>query len=136
MRMRVITGAAVPLLLACGGTAATPPPTVVQGTPTVLAVALSVTLHDAPTRTFGSGQWRICDSGTVTNPGTVTAHDVRVVVTYINHGVVDGQTTRADATGNGGALGDLAPGQSHDFTVCGFAHNEPDHDVVSAAPAS
>lgn len=126
------------LVCACGGDgpAPTPPPTVIPGTPTVAAVALKVTLTGEPTRTFGSGHWHVCDSGTVSNPSTVVAHDVRVVVEYMDHGVVDGQTTRADATSNGGALGDLAPGVSRDFTVCGFSRNEPDNDVVSAAPAS
>jgi|SRR5579864_3573696 len=125
------------LLAACGGGAGSPPsPTVIAGTPTVSATALVVTLRGAPVRTFGSGHWRVCDSGTVANPSSVLAHDVRVVVVYYDHGIVDGQTTRADATSNGGALGDLAAGQSHDFTVCGISRNEPDRDVVSAAPAS
>jgi hypothetical protein len=106
-----------------------------MGTPTVVAVALQVTLHGEPVRSFGGGRWRVCDSGTVANPSTLPAHDVRVVVVYMNHGAVDGQTTRDDATGNGGALGDIAAGRSHDFTVCGYARNEPDRDVVSAAPA-
>jgi hypothetical protein len=125
------------LLGACGSEGAAPPsPSVVIGTPTVSATALQVTLHGAPVRTFGSGHWRVCDSGTVTNPSTVLARDVRVVVVYYDHGVVDGQTTRAQATSDGGALGDIAAGQSHDFTVCGTSRNEPDRDVVSAAPTS
>jgi len=130
-------GAVLPLALAaCGGGGGTPPATVVVGTPTVQATALTVALHGPPQRTFGAGHWRVCDSGTVTNPSTVVARDVRVTVTYLDHGVVDGQTTRADATSDGGALGDLGPGRSHDFTVCGYSRNEPDRDVVSAAPAS
>src|SRR5207302_4891048 len=109
-------------LLACAcGSAATPlpSPSVVAGTPTVNAVALQATLDGQPTRTFGSGHWRVCDRGTVTNPSSVVAHDVRVVVTYMVHGTVDGRTTRADATSDGGALGDMPPGASRPFTVCG-----------------
>jgi hypothetical protein len=126
----------LPLLAGCGGGGAnTPAPSVVIGTPTVIAVALTVTLHGQPSRSFGGGQWRVCDSGTVRNASTLPARDVRVVVTYLNHGAVDGQATRDDATGNGGALGDIAAGQSRDFTVCGFARNEPDRDVVTAEPS-
>jgi hypothetical protein len=125
------------LASACGSApAATPPPTVIVGTPTVSSVALRVTLTGEPTRTFGSGHWHVCDHGTVANPSTLVAHDVRVVVTYLVHGVVDGQTTRAQAPTDGGALGDLQPGEARDFTVCGYSRNEPDRDVVSAAPAS
>jgi hypothetical protein len=133
---RVLGGTAV-LLAGCGGAAAspTPPPTLIVGTPTVVAVALKVTLHGQPARTFGGGRWYVCDSGTVTNPSSLPAHDVRVVVVYLNHGAVDGQTTRDDAASNGGALGDIAAGQSRDFTVCGYARNEPDSDVVSATLA-
>jgi hypothetical protein len=124
------------LLAACaGGAAPRPSSTVVVGTPTVIPVPLQVTLHGQPVRTFGSGKWRVCDSGTVLNPSADLARDVRVVVVYMDNGIVDGQTTRADAPGDGGALGDLAPGQSRDFTVCGSSRNEPDRDVVSAAPA-
>lgn len=122
-------------IVACGSTAPTPPPTVVVGTPTVVAVALTVSLDGQPSRTFGGGRWRVCDSGSVRNGSSVLARDVRVVVTYLNHGVADGQTTRDDATGDGGALGDIPAGESRIFTVCGFARNEPDNDVVSAAPA-
>ena len=107
----------------------------VVGTPTVVAVALSVTLNGQPARSFGGGRWRVCDSGTVRNGSSLPARDVRVVVTYYNHGAVDGHTTRDDATGDGGALGDIAAGASHDFTVCGYANNEPDRDLVEAAPA-
>jgi hypothetical protein len=137
MLRRLLGGAAL-VLAGCGGGGAatpTPVPSVAVGTPTVVAVALQVTLHGQPVRTFGGGRWHVCDSGTVTNPSSLLAHDVRVVAVYMNHGAVDGQTTRDDATGNGGALGDIAAGQSHDFTVCGYARNEPDDDVVSAAPA-
>jgi hypothetical protein len=123
------------ILAACGSAAPSPSPTVVAGTPTVVAVALQVTLTAQPTRTFSLGRWHVCDSGTVLNGSSLLAHDVRVVVTYLDHGAVDGQTTRADATSNGGALGDIPPGGSRTFTVCGFARNEPDNDVVSAAPA-
>jgi hypothetical protein len=114
----------------------TPAPSVIVGTPTVVAVALSVTLNGQPSRSFGGGRWRVCDSGTVRNGSSLLARDVRVVVTYYNHGAADGHTTRDDATSNGGALGDIAAGESRDFTVCGFASNEPDRDVVEAAPAS
>jgi hypothetical protein len=133
-----ITGLVAVALLAtaCGSPPPTPSPTVVVGTPTVAAVALQVALTGQPDRTFGSGHWRVCDHGTVTNPSAVVAHDVRVVVTYMDHGIVDGQTTRDQATSDGGALGDLQPGQTRSFTVCGFSRNEPDNDVVSAAPAS
>jgi len=124
------------LVCACGSAAPVATPSVVVGTPTVAAVALTVNLTGQPERTFGSGHWRVCDRGTVTNPSAVVAHDVRVTVTYMDHGIVDGRTTRADATTNGGALGDLQPGQVHAFTVCGYSRNEPDQDVVSAAPAS
>ena len=131
---------ALPLLAlcACGGGrgGATPPPTVVAGTPAVTAVALVVQLTGQPTRTFGQGHWHVCDHGTVTNPSMLVAHDVRVVVTYMDHGIVDGRTTRADAPADGGALGDLQPGEQHSFTVCGYSRNEPDQDVVSAAPAT
>jgi hypothetical protein len=124
------------LLCACGGSAATPPPpTVIEGTPTQVQQRLVVTLQGQPTRTFGSGHWHVCDHGTVSNPSPLVAHDVRVVVTYYDHGAVEGRTTRADALNNGGALGDIAAGASHAFTVCGYARNEPDDDVVSAAPA-
>jgi hypothetical protein len=133
--VRVCGAAAVLLLAGCGGSTPTPSPTVVAGTPTVLAVALTVTLTGQPTRTFSLGRWKVCDSGSVSNGSSLLARDVRVVVTYLNHGAIDGQTTRADAAGNGGALGDIPPGESRPFTVCGEARNEPDNDVVSAAPA-
>ncbi len=140
MRARHVAGAWLPVLLlaACGGGGAgsAPSPTVVNGTPTVAAKALQVSLQGEPERTFGGGRWRVCDHGMVTNPSTLVAHDVRVVVTYMDKGIVDGQTTRADATSNGGALGDIPPGESRSFTVCGYSRNEPDRDVVSAAPAS
>lgn len=139
MRARLVIAASPLLLLcACGGGRgdATPSPTVVAGTPTVTAVALLVQLSGEPTRTFGQGHWRVCDRGTVTNPSSLVAHDVRVVVTYMDNGVVEGRTTRADAPTDGGALGDLQPGEQRSFTVCGYSRNEPDHDVVSAAPAS
>jgi hypothetical protein len=125
----------VPLVVGCGSAPLPPPPTVVVGTPTVVVVPLTVTLDGQPSRTFGGGRWRVCDSGSVHNGSSLLARDVRVVVTYLNHGVPDGQTTRDDASGNGGALGDVPAGGSRSFTVCGFARNEPDNDVVSAAPA-
>lgn len=131
----LLLGGAVLALAACGGGAA-PSPTVVVGTPTVVPVALQVTLNGQPSRTFSLGRWHVCDSGSVHNASSIVAHDVRVVVSYLNHGAVDGSTTRADATSNGGALGDIPPGESRPFTVCGYARNEPDNDVVSAAPAS
>lgn len=133
--LRGVLGAAAVVLAACGGGAASPSPAVVVGTPTVVAVALKVTLDGQPSRTFSLGRWRVCDSGSVRNGSAVVAHDVRVVVSYLNHGAVDGQTTRDDAPGDGGALGDIPPGESRRFTVCGYARNEPDNDVVSAAPA-
>src|SRR5689334_3852479 len=109
MRARGV-GLVTAALLACacggGGSMPTPVPSVILGTPTVSAVALKVTLTGQPTRTFGSGHWRVCDHGVVTNPASVVAHDVRVVVTYLDHGIVDGRTTRADASTDGGALGD------------------------------
>ena len=137
MGARIIGVVGVSLLAcACGTPPPAPSPTVVQGTPTVTAVALTVTLTGQPDRTFGSGHWHVCDHGTVTNPSAVVAHDVRVVVTYMDHGIVDGQTTRAQAATDGGALGDLQPGETRSFTICGDSRNEPDRDVVSAAPAS
>jgi hypothetical protein len=133
---RVVLGGAALLLAGCGGGATVmTPPTVVVDTPTVVAVALTVTLHGQPARSFGGGRWRVCDSGTVRNGSSLPARDVRLVVTYYNHGAVDGHTTRDDAGGAGGALGDIAAGDSRDFTVCGYANNEPDRDVVEAAPA-
>ena len=135
MRRRLL-GGAVLLLAGCGGgAAAVSPPTVIAGTPTVVAQPLTVTLHGQPARSFGGGRWHVCDTGTVSNGTTLLARDVRVVATYYDHGVVDGQTTREDAAGNGGALGDIPSGQSRDFTVCGYSRNEPDRDVVGAAPA-
>jgi hypothetical protein len=132
----VLCGVLLPLA-ACGGGAASPSPSpvVIAGTPSVVAVALTVTLSGQPSRGFGGGHWRVCDSGSVRNGSSLPARDVRVVVTYLNHGAVDGETTRDDAAGNGGALGDIPAGESRTFTVCGFARNEPDNDVVSAAPA-
>jgi hypothetical protein len=135
VRTLLPAGAVAALLAGCGGGAAVPSPAVVVGTPAVVAVALTVTLDGQPSRTFGGGRWRVCDSGSVHNGSSLVAHDVRVVVTYLDHGAVDGQTTRDDATGNGGALGDVPAGGTRSFTVCGFARNEPDNDVVSAAPA-
>jgi hypothetical protein len=134
MRRRLLGGAVV-LLAGCGGGAATVSPTVITGTPAVVSQPLTVTLHGQPSRSFGGGRWHVCDTGTVSNATTLLARDVRVLATYYDHGVVDGQTTREDAASNGGALGDIPPGQSRDFTVCGYSRNEPDHDVVSAAPA-
>lgn len=134
MKRGVLLGTAV-LLAGCGGGVAAVTPTVVVGTPTVVAVSLTVTLSGQPSRSFGGGHWRVCDSGTVRNSSSILARDVRVVVTYYNHGSVDGHTSRDDAGGNGGALGDIAPGASHDFTVCGYANNEPDRDVVEATLA-
>lgn len=131
-----LAAAVTALVAACGSTAPAPAATVVTGTPSVIAVPLQVALTGQPTRTFGGGRWRVCDSGTVSNTSSLLARDVRVVVTYLDHGAVDGQTTQADAAGDGGALGDIPPGGSHTFTVCGYARNEPDNDVVSAAPAS
>ena len=137
MRRRAAVGAlALALLCGCGAAQPSPSPTVVAGTPTVVPVALQVTLSGQPSRSFSLGRWHVCDSGSVSNGSSILARDVRVVVTYLDHGAVDGQTTRADATSNGGALGDIAPGESRSFTVCGYARNEPDNDVVSAAPAS
>jgi hypothetical protein len=135
MRRRLLGGSMV-LLGGCGGgDMVMPSPSVVVGTPTVVATALTVILHGEPARSFGGGRWRVCDTGTVHNGSALVAHDVRVMVTYLNHGAVDGQTTRDDATANGGALGDIAAAQSRDFTVCGYARNEPDRDVVTAVPA-
>jgi len=124
---------------ACAGTA---PVNVthsfVVGTPTSAGLPLTVSLSGEPTRTFvvHGGKWRVCDRGTVTNSTPVPAHDVRVVVTYIDHGAVVGRATRADADTDGGALGDIPPGQSRDFAVCGLASAEPDRDEVAAVPAA
>jgi hypothetical protein len=134
MRM-VLLGSAL-LVAACGGTATTPPPTIIPGTPTVVAQSLQVMLAGQPVRSFGFGRWHVCDHGTVTNPSTVVARGVRLTVTYYNHGAVDGQTTLADAPSDGGALGDIAACASKPFTICGYARNEPDRDVVTATLAA
>ncbi|TMC48011.1 MAG: hypothetical protein E6J14_13655 [Chloroflexi bacterium] len=123
-------GAAV---LACGEA---PPPVVVPGTSTAIAVALDLTLHGRSDRTFvvPGGHWRVCDHGTVSNRTGLVARNVRITVTYVDHGAVVGRLTAADAARAGGALGDLAPGLSRDFTVCGLATAEPDQDQVEAVP--
>lgn len=128
---------------ACGSAATSTvtsqlPPTVIVGTPTVVAAgSLTVTVLGQPDRTFiiAGGRWRVCDHGRVTNAASAVARDVRITVTYLDHGVVVGQTTRDDATQNGGALGDIPAAESRDFTVCGIAHNEPDTDRLTASPA-
>ena len=109
----------------------------VPGTPSSAGLPLSVSLSGEPMRTFivHGGKWRICDHGTVMNTTSLTAPDVRVVVTYIDHGTMVGMATRDDAATDGGALGDIPPGGSRDFTVCGLASAEPDSDEVNAVPA-
>jgi hypothetical protein len=121
--------------LGCGEV---PPPVVVPATSTVVPVALSLTLRGRSDRTFivPGGHWRVCDHGTVSNHTGLPAHDVRVTVTYIDHGAVVGRLTAADSVRAGGALGDIAPGASRDFTVCGLATAEPDQDQVEAVPGS
>ena len=125
----------------CGATqtstaGSTPPPAITvtdTATPT-LSGSLSVTLRGQPARTFivRGGLWKVCDTGTVTNQGTVVARDVRILATYVDKGVVVGQTTPGDARADGGVLGDLAPGASAGFTFCGIARNEPDVDKLVA----
>jgi hypothetical protein len=58
MRRRLFGGAVV-LLAGCGGGAATVSPTVIAGTPTVIAQPLTVTLQGEPSRSFGGGHWRV-----------------------------------------------------------------------------
>ncbi|HET9050534.1 MAG TPA: hypothetical protein VFO60_02460 [Candidatus Dormibacteraeota bacterium] len=118
-----------------------PPPatTVIDGaTPRPPAGALSLTIAGQPTRTFivFGGRWKVCDSGTVTNGGSVVAHDVRITATYVDKGVIVGQTSRDEAAADGGALGDLAPGATARFTFCAIARNEPDVDRLTAVAAS
>lgn len=105
---------------------------------TTVAGGLVVVVSAPPSLTFvvGLERWKVCDRGIVENPTEVTARDVRVTVTYVDHGAVVGRTTVADAERDGGALGDVPPHQRRSFEVCGFAVNEPDRDVISAVPAS
>ena len=130
-------------LAGCGGTQSstvvlTAPPaiTVTDTPPPSTPGMLTVTVQGQPTRTFivFGGRWKVCDTGTVTNDGGVVAPDVRILATYIDKGVVVGQTSRADAPADGGVLGDIAPGASVPFTFCGIAHNEPDVDRLVAVP--
>lgn len=135
-----MVGAALlaPALAACSVAGDTPVPSptaiVIRDTPVPQSVTLHVVLHGRPTRTFlvYGGRWRVCDHGTVANPGSVVAHDVRVVVDYVDKGADVGHATAADAASDGGALGDIAAAGSADFTVCGIATNEPDSDLVRA----
>jgi hypothetical protein len=140
-------GLALPVagLAGCGGTQTTvvvltPPPaiTITDTAPPTFVGALSVTLQGQPTRSFivFGGRWRVCDTGTVTNQGSVVAPDVRILATYVDKGVVVGQTTRDDAAADGGVLGDIAPGASAKFTFCAIAHNEPDVDRLVAVAGS
>jgi hypothetical protein len=127
---RWIGGVAVAAALAaCGSSPGAPRPTFVQGTPTVQVRQLVVTLSGEPERSFGFGKWHVCDKGTVTNPSSLTAHGVRVSATYYDHGSVEGTATPSP-------IGDIGPQQAQQFTICGYARNEPDRDVVSAAPSS
>jgi hypothetical protein len=129
-------------MASCGGTQTstvllTPPPAItltLAPTPTSVG-ALAVTIEGQPTRSFIvlGGRWKVCDTGTVTNQGTVAAHDVRILATYVDKGVVVGTTTRDDAAADGGLVGDLAPGAAARFTFCGIAHNEPDVDRLVAS---
>jgi hypothetical protein len=111
-----------------------PPPLVIVDSPSAVPGALTLTITGQPTRSFiiSGGRWNVCDKGVVANAGTVVAHDVRVVATYVDKGVTVGSTTRADAAADGGALGELAPGQSHPFTFCAITRNEPDLDRLTA----
>ena len=122
-------------LAGCGATATTTPVTVVSGTAqSVPAGSLTVTLTGQPERSFivPGGHWRVCDHGTVANPTAAVARDVRVVVTYLDHGLRVGALGPQDAPHDGGALGDIPAGQSRPFTICGLAGEEPDSDRVSA----
>ena len=123
----------------CGGGADSTPTTttVVTGTAGPVAVGdLAVSLSRPPTHSFivPGGHWRVCDHGTVSNRTGMVARNVRITVTYVDHGAVVGRLTAADAARAGGALGDIAPGVSRDFTVCGLATAEPDQDQVEAVP--
>ena len=135
-RAAAVAAPALATLVACGAGAPQPTPVVVTHTPAVSLVALQVAITAPATKSFivHGGHWRVCDHGTVTNPGATTAMDVRVTVTYIDHMAVVGRLTTADAATDGGALGDIPPGEVRSFTICGLASNEPDSDVVSAAP--
>ena len=129
-------------LAACAGTQTStvvltaPPAITVTDTVTPAVGSLNVAIEGQPTRTFivFGGRWRVCDSGTVTNQGDLAAQDVRILATYVDKGVVVGQTTRDDAAADGGLVGDLAPRASAHFTFCGIAHNEPDVDRLVAVP--
>lgn len=116
-----------------GGPAAGAPSAAVSST-TQVTIPLVVTVAGPPSRSFvlRLEHWKVCDQGTVTNPADVVAHDVRVIVRYLDHGAVIGGTGVAEAPADGGALGDLPPHASRSFQVCGFAANEPDEDVVTA----
>jgi hypothetical protein len=125
-------------LVACGSSSgeALSAPSSVSGSVSTRLVALTVTLAGAPQlRYLLDVGWRVCDKGTVSNTSIVLARDVRVVVTYVDRGTVVATTTRDDALRNGGALGDIAAGGQHDFTVCTTVRIEPDSDRVDAAPA-
>lgn len=118
-----------------GGSSAATSITTVTASPRSVAVGnLSVALSGRPTHSFiiPGGHWRVCDTGTVTNPTPAVAVDVRVVVSYLDHGVGVGGVAAADSAQAGGALGDIPPGQSRPFSVCGLATREPDSDQVSA----
>ena len=133
--------AAALLAAACGGVqeatvriSASPPLVVTDTAGPTPAGSLRVTLTGQPTRTFliTGGRWRVCDAGTVSNVGSVAAPDVRITARYVDKGVVVGTTGRADAQADGGALGELRPGESRPFTYCGITTNEPDVDTLTA----
>jgi hypothetical protein len=133
------TGALVAVAVgtACGSSSgASPTPLTITGSTSTLVTALTVTLAGTPQRQYLLDVgWRVCDHGTVGNASGVVARDVRVVVTYVDRGTIVATTTRDDAVRNGGALGDIAAGGHHDFTVCTTVRIEPDSDRVDAAPA-
>ena len=123
-------------LAGCGSDGGAPgSTTVITGTPQAVAAgSLRVTLGGPSQRSFivPGGRWRVCDQGTVTNPTGAIARDVRVVVVYVDHGLTVGSLGPDQPAEAGGRLGDLLPGQSRPFSVCGLATEEPDSDRVSA----
>lgn len=139
-----IAAAAGAAIAGCGEETVTvvlspPPVSTVTDTPTPAPPpgSLSLSISGQPTRSFivFGGRWKVCDTGSVVNEGRVTAHDVRVVATYVDKGVIVGETTRDEAAADGGALGDIAPGGVAKFTFCAIARNEPDVDRLSASAA-
>lgn len=145
MRVRFLLPASTAVLAgaltaACGGGGeAGAQPTVVHGTPTIVpAGSLTVTLEGQPDRSFiiAGGHWRVCQAGSVENLTEVAARDVRLSVTYVDHGAVVGGISPSTSAAAGGSLGDMAPGAQRPFRICGLATAEPDQVQVVAVPAA